>query len=435
MYRGKISKYVFLLSAVIIGSLFWRCVDVPTKAPDLPAYLQDNQVRFVNALSVLQTDLTEQTPDTALALPADTLVMSISAIDSTFLYDTTEVLAADTATYSGDLFLDSLRHDSLEVQIVNGKPDTLLDSTWYTYRFITDTTVTAIDSTIDSTKYVPNGSRQIIERYFREDSALVSSIGLSVGEQGTAVTGIGFGAASDYLENWPVGSNQMVLTAMSDANTYRQITKRDTTFYTLSVIDTSGFYDEPAPDGYAESATQTDSMVSWVKDIATGTAAGDTITDSLSVTFPSDRKVTVLLHAPTTDGKKVTMYTDNYISTGPVSVSEDSTFALLRVINATSPDVSADVSLIAGSDTTALATGDDALGFTKTTGYLKYENVGAKTLSVVVNPPVYDPNAEKYESSSVTLDQQVTLEASKRYTAFIFQDGSTFSIAVMVDDE
>lgn len=434
MYRGKISKYVFLLSTVIIGSLFWRCVDIPTKAPDLPTYLQDNQVRFVNALSVLNTDLTE-TDSTVQALPADTLVMSISAIDTTFLYDTTEVGAADTATYSGDLFLDSLKHDSVVIEIKNGVPDTTWDTLWYTYRFITDTTVTAIDSTIDSTKYVPNGSQEIMLRYFREDSALVSSIGLSVGSEGTSVTGIGFGAASDYLENWPVGSNQLVLTAISDANTYRRITKRDTTFYTLSVIDTASYYNVPGADGYAEDATQTDSTVSWVKNDTVITTTGDTLTDSLSVQFLSDRKVTVLLHAPTADGKKVTIYTDNYISTGPVSVGEDSTFALLRVINATSSDVAADVSLIAGSDTTALATGDDALGFTKTTGYLKYENVGAKTLSVVVNPPVYNPNAEEYEAGSVTLDQQVTLEASKRYTAFIFQNGGSFSIAVMVDDE
>lgn len=434
MYRGKISKYVFLLSAVLVGSLFWRCVDVPTKAPDLPTYLQDNQVRFVNALSVLQTDLNE-TADTVQALPADTLVLSLSAIDTTFTYDTTEVLAADTATYSGNLFLDSLSHDSIEVQIVNGKPDTTLDSTWFTYRFITDTIITKIDSTIDSTKYVPNGSQQIIERYFEEDSALVSSVDLSVGKDGTSVTGIGFGAASDYLDSWPVGTNQLVLNALSDANAYRKITKRDTTFYTLNVIDTSSYYDVPGADGFAEDATQTDSSVSWVKNIETGTAAGDTVTDSLSVTFPSDRKVTILLHAPTSSGDKVTIYTDNYVSSGPVDVSTDSTFALFRVINATSQDVSADVSLIAGSDTTALATGDNALGFTKTTGYLKYENVGAKTLSVVVNPPVYNPNTEEYDNSSVSLDKQVTLEASKRYTAFIFQNGSTFSIAVMVDDE
>jgi len=436
MYRGKISKYVFLLSAVIVGSLFWRCVEVPTNAPELPLYLQDNQIRFVNALSELKTTMNEEDPVTIDALPPDTMVLSISAIDTTFLYDTTEVEVADTATYSGYFLIDSLYHDTVAVEISDGEVDTTYFDEWYTYRFITDTTVTAIDSTIDSTAYVPNGALQVIDRFFREDSAVVSSIDLSVGSGGTSVTGIGFGSASNYMANWPVGVNDLVLTAYSDSTKYRRITKRDSTLYALVVKDTTDFYGGIGADGFAESIKDSLTADTTVlMGIAYGSSAGDTLTDSLTVTFPSDRKATILLHAPKSDDSKITVYTDNYISSGPVDVDENADFALLRVINATTPSTSADVSVVAGSDTTALATGDDNLGFTNNSGYVKFENVGTKTLLADIDYQMFDTASEEYVDATASLAEQMTLEANTRYTAFIFQDGNTFSIAVMVDDE
>jgi len=271
---------------------------------------------------------------------------------------------------------------------------------------------------------------RIQDRVLHEDSSLVAAIDIMVDEGDPSVSAVPFMGASGYMEGWPVGQHTVHLQALSDENTYREIIKRDTTFITLAVQDTGGFFGEP-PDGFADIVSYSDSTVTWVYDIETNTTSGDTVSDSLVVTFPSDRKATILLHSPTASGTQISSYTDNYISSGPVDVNEEAEFALLRAINATSAGVTAIANVVAGSDTTVV----DTLGFTGSSGYEKFENVGSRTLYITSQANVFDPDAEEYVDMAVEISEDITLEANKRYTAFIFQDGMEFFIEVMVDDE
>ncbi|HKJ66406.1 MAG TPA: hypothetical protein VKA68_00475, partial [bacterium] len=395
-------------------------------------HLQDNQVRFVNALSVLETDL-KAVDTTQVLWTADTSITVISKVDSIFNYlrDTTATPSDTTAHFAANhILVDSIEQDSIVINTVTG--DTLVDSTWQDYIFITDSTYSKSDTTSGTTTYATPGAQgmRIQDRVLHEDSSLVAAIDIMVDEGDPSVSAVPFMGASGYMEGWPVGQHTVHLQALSDENTYREIIKRDTTFITLAVQDTGGFFGEP-PDGFADIVSYSDSTVTWVYDIETNTTSGDTVSDSLVVTFPSDRKATILLHSPTASGTQISSYTDNYISSGPVDVNEEAEFALLRAINATSAGVTAIANVVAGSDTTVV----DTLGFTGSSGYEKFENVGSRTLYITSQANVFDPDAEEYVDMAVEISEDITLEANKRYTAFIFQDGMEFFIEVMVDDE